>query len=121
MVLTKTNKNDIIAILGPPSTKSSFDTDLWIYIERKTSENSIIRFGKHNILVNNVLILEIDNKGLLIKKDFFDINNMNKYTFAEEITEVTYSKKSLFFSYRRSAKRAEKDYGRNLSVIIKYN
>ena len=37
LVLNITNKNDILKILGPPSTKSSFDNDVWIYIERKTN------------------------------------------------------------------------------------
>ena len=30
------NKNDIINLIGPPSTKSSFDNDIYIYIEKKT-------------------------------------------------------------------------------------
>lgn len=33
----------------------------------------------------------------------------------------TFSNVSLFYSYRRSRLKLEKDYGRNLSLIIKYN
>mgnify|MGYP006429211293 CR=1 FL=1 len=55
--LNITNKNDILKILGPPSTKSSFDNDVWIYIERKTSKSSVIKLGKRKTIVNNVLIL----------------------------------------------------------------
>ena len=29
--INKTNKNDIIELIGPPSTKSTFDNDLYIY------------------------------------------------------------------------------------------
>ena len=29
------NKNDISDLIGPPSTKSTFDNDVYIYIERK--------------------------------------------------------------------------------------
>ena len=71
--INKTNKNDIQKILGPPSTKSTFNNDVWIYIERKTSKSSLFTLGKKKMIKNNVLVLEIDNKGLLVKKDFFDI------------------------------------------------
>ena len=33
----KTNQNDLIKILGPPSTKSTFNNKIWIYLERKRS------------------------------------------------------------------------------------
>ena len=33
------NKNDIISLIGPPSTKSTFDNDIFIYVERKTSSS----------------------------------------------------------------------------------
>ena len=42
--INKTNQNDIIKIFGPPSTKSTFDNNVWIYIERKRSEER--RVGK---------------------------------------------------------------------------
>ena len=29
LILNNSNKNDIILLLGPPSTKSKFDNDLW--------------------------------------------------------------------------------------------
>ena len=60
-----------LKILGPPSTLSSFDNDVWIYIERKTTKSSLIKLGKKKTMVNNVLILEISSNGLLVKKDFF--------------------------------------------------
>ena len=41
-----TNKNDIIKLIGPPSTKSTFDNDIYIYIERKTSSSKITKLGK---------------------------------------------------------------------------
>ena len=37
--INETNKNDIIKLIGPPSTKSSFDNDVYIYIESKTSSS----------------------------------------------------------------------------------
>ena len=61
LFLKTTNKNDIIKILGPPSTKSTFDNDVWIYIERKTTTKNLFKLARQKILVNNVLVLEIDN------------------------------------------------------------
>jgi outer membrane protein assembly factor BamE (lipoprotein component of BamABCDE complex) len=39
LVVNKSNKNDIRKILGNPSTKSKFDNDIWIYIERKQNQS----------------------------------------------------------------------------------
>ena len=104
--VNRTNKNDLIKILGPPSTKESFDNELWIYIERKTiNSNSITKFGKKKILLNNVLVLEIDKKGLLVKKELFDTNKMNNLNFSENTTGNNFSKQSylskLFSSMRQ--------------------
>tara|TARA_B110000003_G_C16593714_1_gene512835 strand:- start:68 stop:532 length:465 start_codon:yes stop_codon:yes gene_type:complete len=107
--LNITNKNDILKILGPPSTKSSFDNDVWIYIERKTSKSSVIKLGKRKTIVNNVLILEINNKGLLVKKDFFDINDMKKIKFSSKETEVTYSKNSFVYDFLSSMRQKMND------------
>ena len=48
--INTTNKNDIIKLLGEPSTKSSFDNDVWIYIERKISTGSIFKLGKEKLI-----------------------------------------------------------------------
>ena len=70
IIINKSNTNDIINIFGPPSTKSTFDNNLWIYIERKKATRSIFKLGVKKIVKNNVAILEIDNKGILKKKKF---------------------------------------------------
>ena len=57
------NKNDIITLIGPPSTKSTFDTDIYIYIEKKTSSSRLTKLGKKKLLANNVLVLEINEDG----------------------------------------------------------
>ena len=62
LVLNSTNKNDITNLLGPPSTKSTFDNDVWIYVERKTSKSSLLTLGSNVLIVNNVLVLEINNR-----------------------------------------------------------
>ena len=104
-----TNKNDIIDLLGSPSTKSKFDNDIWIYIERKKTRTTMLKLGKKKINVNNVLILEIDNKGLLAKKEFFDINDMNQINFIKDETEITYSKRSFVYDFLSSMRQKVND------------
>ena len=89
------NSNDVRSLLGPPSTKNSFDNDIWIYIERKTTVSQIRTLGKRKLLLNNVLILEFDNRGLLVKKEFFNKDQMNKIKISSNETEVL-SKKDTF-------------------------
>tara|TARA_Y100001970_G_C14208245_1_gene845345 strand:- start:114 stop:587 length:474 start_codon:yes stop_codon:yes gene_type:complete len=110
LILLTSNTNDITKILGPPSTKSTFDNDVWIYIERKiTNSSKLLDFGKKKIIKNNILILEIDNKGLLVKKDFFDINDMEKIEYSEDETEIVYSKRSFVYDFLSSIRQKAND------------
>ena len=55
ITINKSNSNDVIAIFGPPSTKSTFDNNVWIYIERKKTNQSIFKLGKQKIKKKNQL------------------------------------------------------------------
>ena len=96
--INNTNKNDVKKILGPPSTVSTFDNDVWIYIERKTTVSDFKTFGRKKLLTNNLLILEFDTKGLLVNKIFKDKNQMNKIIISKNETGVINQKKSFFNS-----------------------
>ena len=109
LTINKSNINDIINTLGPPSTKSKFNNDLWIYIERKKTRTTLIKLGKKNIYENNVLLLEIDNKGLLTKKDYYTIKDMNKVKFLDDTTEIAYSKKSFVYDFLSSMRQKIND------------
>ena len=109
LTVNKSNKNDIILLLGPPSTKSKFDNDLWIYIERKKTTTTLFKLGKKKIFANNVLLLEIDNKGLLAKKEFLDINDMKEVEFIEDTTDISYSKKSFVYDFLSSMRQKIND------------
>ena len=97
--INDTNKNDILELIGPPSTESIFDNEVYIYIERKTSSARLTKLGKKKLLKNNVLVLEIDDKGLLVSKKFYDIKDMQNIKFDENITSVNYSKKSFIYNF----------------------
>ena len=103
--INSTNKNDIIKLIGPPSTKSSFDNDIYIYLERKTSSSRHTRFGKKRIIKNNVLVLEIDNTGILLSKKFYNKDDMNEIKFDENITGVNYSKRSFIYNFLSSIRQ----------------
>ena len=97
--INKTNKNDIIKIIGPPSTTSKFENDVFIYIERKTTSSKLIKLGKKTLLINNVLILDINNKGILIAKKFYNKEDMKKIKFEKNITKTDYSRKSFIYDF----------------------
>mgnify|MGYP002046324025 CR=1 FL=1 len=73
MIVNVSTTNDIRKILGSPSTRSKFDNDVWIYIERKQTQSNIKNLGKMKIYKNDILVLEIDNYGILKKKEFYNI------------------------------------------------
>ena len=104
-----TNKNDIIKLIGPPSTKSTFDNDVYIYIERKTSSSKLTKLGKRKLLTNNVLVLEIDNSGILLSKKFYNQDDMNKIEFDETNTDINYSKKSFIYKFLSSLRQMVDD------------
>ena len=109
LIINKSNKNDILRLLGSPSTKSTFDNDLWIYIERKTDNSSLTKFGNERIIVNNVLLLEIDNMGLLEKKEFLDLTKMQELKFTEQTTENQYKKKTFIYDFLSSMRQKIND------------
>ena len=107
--INETNKNDIIKLIGPPSTKSSFNNDVFIYIEKKTSSSKLTKLGKKKLLVNNVLVLEIDSRGILADKKFYNKNDMTKIEFDTNETSVTYSKRSFIYNFLSSMRQKIND------------
>jgi outer membrane protein assembly factor BamE (lipoprotein component of BamABCDE complex) len=92
--INQSNKNDITKLIGPPSTKSTFDNDIYIYIEKKTSSSKLTKLGAKSLLINNVLVLEINDKGLLISKKLYTKNDMTQIKFDENSTTTDLSKES---------------------------
>ncbi len=93
----KSNVNDVMSIFGPPSTKSTFDNNIWIYIERKKSNQSIFKLGNQKITKNNVVVLELNKNGILYSKKIYDTNNMKDYKFSKNTTESSYEKNSYIY------------------------
>ena len=109
LVIGKTNKNDIFELLGPPSTMGSFDEELWIYMEIQTSSSKLSKLGKKKLLKNNILLLDIDNRGILSKSIFIDKDKMNEIKFSEDTTQMSYSKNSFIYEFLYSVRQKIND------------
>ena len=92
-------KNDLIKIFGEPSTISTFDIDVWIYIERKKTGTNLMSLGQKKILVNNVLSLELNDQGLLVKKDLKNIDDMKELEFNPNDTSIGFRKRTFVYDF----------------------
>jgi len=109
LLVNKSNKNDIQKILGSPSTKSKFDNDIWIYIERKQTQSKLKNLGKMKIFKNNVLVLEIDRYGILRKKEFYNKEDMENIKIVEATTEAGFKKNSFIYEFMSSMRQKIND------------
>ena len=98
IIIGKTNKNDILDIFGPPSTVSTFDENIWIFIELKKVNRSIAKLGKKKIDKNNTLIVKFNNRSLVSNVDFIDIQNLNKIKLSQKTTEKEYTTNSMLYN-----------------------
>ena len=99
LTVNESNINDVTKIIGPPLTKNEFDTDVLIFIERKTSSSKLLKLGKRDLLVNNVLLIEMDKKGILVSKKFYNKDDMNKIKFDDDFTTTNFSKRSFIYNF----------------------
>ena len=109
LMINKTTSNDVRKILGTPSTRSKFDNDVWIYIERKQTQSRLRNLGQMKIFKNNVLVLEIDNYGVLKKKEFYDMDDMKKIRIVEDTTEANFSRNSFIYEFMSSMRQKIND------------
>ena len=107
--INKSNKNDIRQLLGNPSTKSKFDNDVWIYIERKQTQSKLKNLGRMKIIKNDILVLEIDNYGVLKKKNFYNIDDMNDIKIVEATTEAGFKRNSFIYDFMSSMRQKIND------------
>ena len=109
LMINESNKNDIIKVLGKPSTKSKFDNDVWIYIERKQTQSKLKNLGKMKIFKNDILVLEIDKYGILRKKEFYNKNDMENIKIVEATTEAGFKRNSFVYDFMSSMRQKIND------------
>jgi len=83
--------------MGPPSTVSDFDKNKWLYIERLKTTQSIIKLGKQKLMKSNVLIVELNNKGIIINKKLLNLENMNDIKYLEDTTEKDFKNNNFMY------------------------
>ena len=109
MIIDQSTSNDVRKILGAPSTRSKFDNDIWIYIERKQTQSKLKNLGRMKIFKNDVLVLEIDNYGILKKKEFYNMEDMNKIKTIEYTTEASFARNSFIYDFMSSMRQKIND------------
>jgi outer membrane protein assembly factor BamE (lipoprotein component of BamABCDE complex) len=109
LIVNKSNKNDIIKILGNPSTISKFDNDVWIYIERKQTQSELKNLGKMKIYKNNVLVLQINDYGILQKKKIYNKDDMQNIKIVEDTTTAEYKRNSFIYDFMSSMRQKIND------------
>ena len=92
------NKNDLIRLIGPPSSVSDFNNNKWFYIERLKTNQSLIKLGNQKIEKNNVLIVELDKFGIVKGKKLLDLENMNDVKYLKTTTEKDFKNENILYN-----------------------
>ena len=93
--ISKSNKNDVIKIIGRPHIKDNQSDETWIYFERILSKGKFHKLGQHVLKENNVLVLILIST-VLTSKDFLDKEEMNDLKFSTSSTEKFLQARVLF-------------------------
>ena len=94
LITNKTNKNDVIKIIGEPHSRSIDNDNEWIYIERILTKGEYHKLGQNILKENNILILNFNKYGILVDKKLLSKKDKNKLTFSKKKTENKLSQKS---------------------------
>ena len=109
LIVNKTNKNDVLKIIGQPHSKSINNEDVWIYIERTLNKGKYHKLGKHTLKTNNVLVLDFDKYGMLKAKKIYNKEDISKISFTKNETINKLTKKSFVEGFMQSIR--QKMYG----------
>ena len=115
ITINKSNKNDIMKIIGPPSTISSFDKNKWFYIQRIKTNQSLFKLGIKKIKKNDILIVKFNNRGIVKDKKILNIKDMNDLKFSKEITEKEFKQNDFLFKIFSSVREKANAPTRNRS------
>jgi outer membrane protein assembly factor BamE (lipoprotein component of BamABCDE complex) len=113
ITINQTNKNDILSIIGPPSSVSNFDKNKWFYIQRLKTNQSLFKLGIKKIDKNNILIVKFNNKGILMAKNILNINDMKDIEYVKDITEKEFKQNDILFKIFSSIREKANAPSRN--------
>ena len=96
--INKLNKNDLIKLIGPPSTVSEFNKNKWFYIERLKTNQSLLKLGRQKIKENNILIVEMNSQGIIIDKNLLNLNDMNDLKYFKQTTAKEFKNNNVLYN-----------------------
>tara|TARA_B100002051_G_scaffold207967_1_gene198968 strand:+ start:52 stop:513 length:462 start_codon:yes stop_codon:yes gene_type:complete len=116
ITINKTNKNDILKKIGPPSSVSNFNKNKWFYIQTKKENQSLFKLGIKKIEENNVLVVIFNNKGLLAEKKILKLTDMNEVKYVKNTTTKKYKQNNTVYKILSSLReKANASVRRNRS------
>lgn len=109
LVKLGSKRKDLIACVGPCISQNNYEVGLNFYKKfLKQKKSNKIYFKRHKFHK-----LKFDLRKYVVSQ--IKINGVNKI---DHIWKNTFKNSNNFFSYRRTLFKKQKDYGRNLSVIM---
>ena len=86
-----------------------------IYIERLKTNQSLIKLGREKIKQNNILIVQLNNAGILIDKKLLNLNDMNDVKYLKSVTEKDFSNENFIYNVVTSLREKINAPARNRS------
>ena len=109
LTVNKSNKNDVVKLLGNPHSKSINNENRWFYFERMISKGELHKLGRNVLKKNNILEIEFDKYDVIVSKKIYTKDDMKKIKVFKKKTENTVSQRSFLNSFLSSLK--QKMYG----------
>jgi outer membrane protein assembly factor BamE (lipoprotein component of BamABCDE complex) len=75
IIASKSNKNDVILVLGETVLQDNINKNQWLYIETHKIKNYL---GQNKVLRNNVLLVTFNNKGVVFEKKILTLKDMQE-------------------------------------------
>ncbi len=110
LLVSKSNQNDVINLMGKPHTTSINDPNTWIYFQRTLTKGKMHKLGKDVLKNNNVLELKFDKYGVLSSKKLYQKDSMKKVKHSKNETSNEISQQSFVTKFLSSVR--EKMYGK---------
>ena len=105
LIVNKSNKNDVVKLIGNPHSKSINNDNKWFYFERTITRGKMHKLGQNVLKKNNILEIEFDKYGILISKKIYTKKNMNSVKTSQRETLNTVAQKSFLSSFLSSVKQ----------------
>ena len=105
LTVNKSNKNDVVKLLGNPHSKSINNENRWFYFERMISKGELHKLGRNILKKNNILEIEFDKYDVIVSKKIYTKDDMKKIKVSKKRTENTVSERSFLNSFLSSLKQ----------------